>query len=380
MTELFEKYDIVIDGYCELAVAYADKIQPIDEYSMIFTEADDEARKHDPALSDNSEYAKKSGGFLSKAIAALKDLFNRVKTAIQNFFAIRKLNIREREEYKRFVEACKKDPSLKDKQITVKDWQDTIERGKKLAEEISKATAGSDDKDIDEPVFKSLMQRAEELLHGAGKEATMTVSINAALNMAVTNESYAALLDRSLQETDVLIKRIESTLGSKTANQFKKDVHALTKKVSLRKMLLKIQFKQRGAMESIEHAVTDFLKSVPGIPGMGSHRTRQQISRTENTKKMRGAARIGVGVGAVALGVGKYVKKRLSKKNSTDAANDSIGSNLDGVAEYLKHGDYADERKKAEEGSIFRRVGRGVKHAFGAINKFGRKKNDNDQD
>lgn len=328
-----EAMGLEIDRFCNIACEYADKVVDIDDFSALFAEDVDPVKAHQNV--SNTENMAKSEGFLTRAFNKLKALYNEIKSSIQDFIAKRKLSKSERAAYDAFVAACKKNPELKNKKVTVKDWQRSITEGQALIDETAKLAAQSE---ISDTEFSKLEQKVTAFLGTTSKEATTIITANALLNMAVSNSDVAVLLDRQLRENDNLMRMLEDTMGKRQAKQYKKDVHSCTKKISLLNLRLKLIYKERTATECISNAAEDFVKSLPGVPFVGNRRMAKQIKGTHNLKEMQSAGKqiVGKGVGGYAV---NQVKYKVRNANNIDETRKNTGSLTSGVWDYMKNGE-----------------------------------------
>lgn len=334
-----EVYSNEFDTFSGLALEYASRIVPVSEFDMLFAEdVKDPVAEHKNV--SNDENNQKSSGLLSKAFTALKNLFIRVKEAVGDFFRKMKMSSEERDAYEKFKEACKNDPKLANKKISVKDYYNLINEAKRLRSEIDKSIAGNGSN------YDEIKSKVGKLLEGAGKESMAIVAANTLLTWARSNKDMATTLNKVINEEGVFLKQMESVLGKKEASKFSKDLASLTKVLSLRKLKVQLCYKECEWGEAIEHTIKELGHSVASIGpltirtdengkkklGFSNGTMRRQVNKAENVGKIvKGAKR--AAVKGVAKGTANEVRDTLDRANTANKG--SVGDVVSGVLDYV---------------------------------------------
>ena len=268
---------------------------------------------------------------------------------------------KERKLYERVVEACKKDPELANKRITVTDFRQSKQEYLRLMQQIENAEKQGNMSEVDR-----LMEQIKQGLSGALGGVTVSVGMQAAMNIAQSNREMAALISNQLQSDSKWLDMMSNAVGQKEAQKFQKDIQNYTKECRVKRFILGI----RGKMFSnVADAVGDIYKSaeqlvdfnnstgaqkvVKGAKILGNKTTTDMAGRMLHNDQIRGAVKAGVGIGA-------DVKKAQFQAGINDMKN--------------KHYKRAEARRRAKgnmtNASSFDFVGSGIGQATNKLQDF----------
>ena len=225
-----------------------------DEFTTIF-EADDPKVKEQEKK--NETIVSKVVEKLKKALAALKDFFNRLVDSIKNFIDLRKMDKAEKEAYYAFKEAVKKDPSLKDTKITVRDYSQVLEEYSKDMAEYGRVfekyyTTPTDElSDRLSDILESGMKKTGDL----AKAAPTSMSIEASLRMAAGNKKYAKELANQLKNDKATMEALEKRLGEKNAKKIEKDIKSLQHTISFTRLKMKLTHRAAKTLDEATFGV-----------------------------------------------------------------------------------------------------------------------------
>ena len=218
------------------AQRYLDMIVDIDPYQEIF-------ETYDPNVKlkvDQNEKAKTGvAGSLKKAIEAVKRICKNIMNSIKDFFEKRNLKEEERKAYDSFKAACAKNPELKNKKISVKDYRKFNEEYNNILEEARKAdTALAEERAFN---TQELFDRISGFTKGIASGAVASVGCDAALNMASSSREIANNIYASLKNDQALHDRLEAAIGKAETKRFEKQMKSLGKRVSLQRAIMKMK-------------------------------------------------------------------------------------------------------------------------------------------
>lgn len=286
--------------YLMLAQEALDEYIEIDTYAAIFEAESPNVKEQD---AKNEAVANKTTSYLQKAIDAIISLGKSIIKAISNFLANLTMSSEERKEYEDFKKACKEDPSLKNKKVTVTDFRKMREEYEKLKIEVKEAEkALAAEKDFP---LESLLNKIKGFASNAGKGVAVSVTAEAAVRLASSSKEMAQLLKSYVTSDTELMEGMKKTLGKHQTNKFKREINSLGKRISLKRAMMKLN----GELAtSLEGAVKDTF-SKKGIFSI--------LTRASGNKEVRTAVgTVGADtiVGAVKGGKMAYDNTRAEKK------------------------------------------------------------------
>lgn len=218
LTELYEA------GKC------IDMIKEIDPYSEIFEASNEDVK----TAIDNNEKAK-SGAVthLRNAAKAVLNMIQNLITSIREFIAKRKMDADERKLYDAFKEACKKDPSLKNKKITVTDFRKVNEEYQKILKDVE---------DMDKKIAEGKVTDATDFMNsitdrikGMSNGFTTAVTCEVAIKLASSSREISSIMLNHLENDEKLQKVLIDNIGEKETKNFEKDLKSLSKRISFKR-------------------------------------------------------------------------------------------------------------------------------------------------
>lgn len=253
---------IVMDDclfYLNEAERYLSLYCEIDPFEEIF-----EAYKPETQLKVEQNAKAKTGvmGSLTKACQAIMKIIQNIIDSITDFFAKRNMDDEKRKAYESFKAACAKDPTLKNKKITVKDFNQLNQEYSAILSEAEKA-----DRELakgKELNIEGLLSKITSFTGNIGKGAMIAVGAEAALNMASSSQEIAQKMYSSLKNDKKLEQELIDAIGKKETKRFERDMKSLTKRVSLHRGIMKL----KGTYsKSVEEAIDHTFDSVWDLVG-----------------------------------------------------------------------------------------------------------------
>lgn len=216
----------------------------------------------------NKEVSAGALGHLKKAGQAILNMIKKIKDAIVNFFKKRNLSKEEREAYERFKEACKQDPALKNKKITVTNWKKVQEDYNKLLKDVEArerdAAAGR------EGDLEALTKEIAQFCGNAGKGVAVAVTAEAALRMASSSREMAQKIYDQISNDEKIYNTLVDSIGKKETKKLQNQVKNLTYKMSLQRLKMKLNNTMAySSQEAISETLTDVGALVKGALGLG---------------------------------------------------------------------------------------------------------------
>lgn len=298
LTELFE------------AERCINMITEIDPYSEIFEAADEEVKAQ---IENNNKATDSAISHLKKAAEAVLNMIRNIIDSMIDFFKKRRMSDLEREAYNNFKEAVKKDPSIKNKKVTVTDFRKLKSEYNEILADVEKydrALAEGKKTDVEE-----LTNAIGKRLEGIAKGVSVSVSCDMALKMATSSRELSQLMLRKLQEDERIQKILVDGIGKKQAKTVEKDLKSLGKRLSLKRFWMK----RHGQMcDSVDEAIYKTFTQVkdlctnPSISNINNNKTIiKGVMGNEDVKKTMGDAKdiLNYSAGTAAkYGIDKKVK------------------------------------------------------------------------
>lgn len=279
---------IILDDYLVYlyeAEQCLNQYKEIDSYMEIFEAENPEVKEQ----METNEKAK-AGAIenIKKAVKSLLEMLKNVMASVRNFIDKRKLSADEQEAYKQFKEAAKKDPSLKNKKITVRDF-------KKLTDEYQARMKEIEDAELEiakgkVPDAKVLGEKVANFTKTAAKAPVTAVSAETALRMASSSRDIARIMYKKLENDEKFFQKAVDGIGEKQAEKLKKDMKSLSQKMSLKRMKMRLT----GAYsKSCEAAVIGMVTDVKTLVGQNPEADMKEVAKagvrqTATLKKMAG--------------------------------------------------------------------------------------------
>ena len=240
------RLDLLMENYVELS-----------DYQILF-----EADNPDVSaqMQKNANIEKESGGFLKKAANGIINMIKSIISSIQSFFQELFMGKDEQVLLNQFRDACKQDPTLKDKKITVTDYKNAMkaydekiaEIDQELRKEAAGRTSGSEE----------LINSCTSLLKNGIQSSGSIVASEIAVNLAYNNLAIAKSLQKALNDENAVMQTLMNGLGEKEAKRFKADIEASTKKLSLHRK--KVQLMQKK-YECAKDCIVGTIQQISGL-------------------------------------------------------------------------------------------------------------------
>lgn len=220
-------FDECLAGLYEAQLAMNDWID-ISPYALIY-EADTPVVQK--ALQNNNQVQQKAESGLMKAINGIINLIKRVTSSIQDFIQRMFMSKDQKTAFDNFREACKSDPSLRDKKITVADFNKISKEYDSYINEVDnaiRAEAAGQTTAADE-----LVGRVTSFLANAGKHAGIVVAASVAEKMAADKLYVARRMATQLTNESVAMEQLREAVGNKQAKKIQKNIQRMGKRFSL---------------------------------------------------------------------------------------------------------------------------------------------------
>ena len=274
----------------------------------------------------------KKEGSLTKVIETIKSIIKEAKELITkginyltNHIRYGLLSPRKKAEYKRFLEFAEKNPEVKNKKVTVKDWQRITREYDKVEKNIVKMMA--DDK-VD---ANGLNLKANEMiknLSSLANSATAAVTVDVCMVLARKSPEMAQMVQKALNNCSVVLDNIEDQLGSREATKLQKNVAKLTKESTGQRWLAHLYTKKEKSITDCINEVTDTLTKLMS----GEANTTDKIKAAVEHRDL---IRTGTKAYIKDERTRKGVKTVLDGKKKLDS-NETAQSVISTVKEFIK--------------------------------------------
>lgn len=251
-----DQIDVVMEGYKEKSLA-----------EFIFETEDENASE---SIVVNAQAEVKSENLLKKAANAIRKIFNKIKEILHTMVEWFTVSSKERKGYKDFVKACKSDPELAKKTITLHDYRKVVAGYEAALSNAEKSYRDFKDteaedrpsilKDVQADVAK-LKDQTKTLLARTGSKFTVA----AALKYAQANRENAARVQMMIDYDLRLLNDIEQQIGKKQAKKFKRKIKHLQSRFKI------IRYIAGGRQEqalTLKEACTECVKELGTVEGM----------------------------------------------------------------------------------------------------------------
>jgi hypothetical protein len=333
-----------------LAVECSADYRNLDDISIIL-----EANENNATAAVVGEANKKADGafgHIKKAIDALRRFIAGILRKIGNFFEKGGLSPEKRKEFEEFEKACKADPALAKKVITLPDYKKInaeYEKYIKQAEEAERLYRAGDKSGADK-----LLEAIKGKVDSVGVTAGMDITCQILKNYAISNANVAKMIKAKIENDERFLAELEEKLGKAETNRFRKDIDFYTKSVFIRGFILKFRNKQ---LQTAQGCIADVFKAMDGTKPLWASATgRDMIRRAKDSKEGREAIKLsnefdiarykGKGAGIVDSIKGKIGDIGRKVKYGKDADkykyfNDSTAKKLTKQKEREAKGDYS---------------------------------------
>ena len=266
---------------------------PLTEYEVIFEAA--EKPETADKVAKNEATATKSVGFVRKAIQAVIEVIKKIYYAVKELIDRCTMDGAEREAFEAFKATMAKDPSMKNKKVTVRDFRKIEAEYDKLLAEIDQniRAVKADEK---HPI-ENITKKVTDFTKGTVTAITVSVAADAALKMADSNIAMAKALQKTLRNEEGIMEGLISALGKRDAVKFQKEIDAAAKNTLLHKLktwLFRRKYDDlqsciKGTITTMTHAGFREVSEVKhDIKDLKSDYKAGKISKEEYQKQMKG--------------------------------------------------------------------------------------------
>lgn len=234
---------VLVEGYEEFT-----------EYEIIY-----EANKPDVSkqMQKNANIKTESGGIIKRAIQAIQKIISNVISSIQNFFDELTMGKDERAAFEQFQQEIRNHPEFAKKKITVKDFRTISKKYDDMIAEVQGEikTCMATNK----PPSQELYEKGMNFLK-SGVTATGAILLTeVAVKAARSNLGMAQLIKKQLNDENIIMKKLNETLGEKEAKKFKKEISKDAKLIGFHRLLVNLFAKK---YDSLKDCITDTFSQV----------------------------------------------------------------------------------------------------------------------
>lgn len=163
----------------------------------------------------NNVMGEKSASLLSRALNAIKNIYENIKQSISNIFNYLKLSKDEKEQYQDFARKCNEDPEFANQKVTVKNWKiidkeydDVISNIEKNIETVKRSEEEA------KPTILSAIDNKIRGLDNTVKQVGIKITLDQLITRAKYDETVARALqtavDNDFGALDMLSKQVGS--------------------------------------------------------------------------------------------------------------------------------------------------------------------------
>jgi hypothetical protein len=326
-------YDIYIEGQRELADAMA-MFTPISEYATIFEADNPEVQQR---VRENRDAVNKAQGGLAKIFNSIKRIISNVITAIRNFFDRARLSAEEKKAFDAFKAACAKDPSLKNKKITVRAWQEIEAKGAELRKQ-GEAILRNENAQPTE--CEQFIKNVENYISSTAGGVATTVTVDFLKKSMVRCPQVADMILSQMKSDNEWCDKIRNSMGEKSYGKFEKYTE------SMRNRSRVMMFMARLGKKRYENLHSAMESSIKGVADIAQGKiTRDSVTMAagalQNESLRKNVIDPAVHVGKAAGG--SYVKQKLHDINNVTTASSRYARTVNKRDEMVKAGKKANE-------------------------------------
>ena len=289
---------IILDD-CLLYLYEAEKCladyKEIDSYMEIFEAENPEVKEQ---MAKNEKAASGAIANIKKAAKAVLDMMRKLIASIGDFIRKRSMSADEREAFEKFKEMAKKDPSLRNKKITVRSYEKLQQEYEDLLKDVEKeeklAQAGK------EGNAEGLIKRIGNFCSNAGKGAVTAVSAETALRMASSSRELAKIMYDKLEKDEKFYAQMVERIGEKQTAKLAKDLKSLSRAISLKRAKMKLMHTYANSCEDAVMSTVGGFKDL--FKGDLGKKVTSAVKNKGVVEKMGGNKEIAATVNAVKTG------------------------------------------------------------------------------
>ena len=326
-------YDIYIEGQRELADAMA-MFTPISEYAIIFEADNPEVQQR---VRENRDAVNKAQGGLAKIFNSIKRIISNVITAIRNFFDRARLSAEEKKAFDAFKAACAKDPSLKNKKITVRAWQEIEAKGAELRKQGETILRNENAQPTE---CEQFIKNVENYISSTAGGVATTVTVDFLKKSMVRCPQVADMILSQMKSDNEWCDKIRNSMGEKSYGKFEKYTE------SMRNRSRVMMFMARLGKKRYENLHSAMESSIKGVADIAQGKiTRDSVTMAagalQNESLRKNVIDPAVHVGKAAGG--SYVKQKLHDINNVTTASSRYARTVNKRDEMVKAGKKANE-------------------------------------
>jgi len=215
----------------------------------------------------------KKEGVITKIVNFIKKIINEARALIKkgidslsNHVRYGLLSKKQKEKFRQFQEFVKTNPKVKNKKVTVKDWQRIMREYDKIEKNIVKYM---NDDTVD---ARGLNMKANEMftnLASLANSATAAVTVDLCLSLARKSPEMAQMVQAGLSKCSSVIANIEDELGEAEAKKLQDKLTKLTKESTAQKILSVFYHKkEKDIITCITEVTGTFEKLMSGEAGV----------------------------------------------------------------------------------------------------------------
>lgn len=300
---------------------YDDTVTP---YQALF-EAEGSAIS--PTVAKNTEIEGKTEGLFQKAVNSIKAIIDRVKEILGNILKFFKMDQKEYDEFRKFEEACKKDPNLANKKVTYKDYSECYAEYFKLLDKCDKEYRGlKDDAEAKKPrILKDLQDGMSAIGKKVAKVAAgtaKTVTLASLIRYAKSSRENAQRLQEFIEIDSMTLGVLDKEVKGLQKLKFKAQVNALNSRFEI--VRNKAGAENKVAL-TLKESFSETLKSLKETIGDSSITRGVAIIGTSAAKEI--GIRNGIKAAKTAHNISKnavhmeYNKRNAVKEEINDLKN-----------------------------------------------------------
>lgn len=188
-----------------------------------------------PTSTASEEKARKG---ILKLIDAVLGMIQKIKDTVSDFIARRRLSETERKAFEQFKAMMKKDPAMANKKVRVRDFKEIQRRYQQFMAECEKEYEAVA-KDAEHPIDK-LLEKGKNWVTKNTKGVFQSVNAVGLINIAGTNKETAQMVYAVLKSDERLMNEMRKSMGEKGFKKWEKDMKSLTKRISIKRMKMKV--------------------------------------------------------------------------------------------------------------------------------------------
>lgn len=227
-------------------------------------EKPEEVQNTENQMQANAEATKKAKSGLMKVVDAVFSMIKKLKTAITDFIDRRTMDKDERARFEQLEAAMKRDPSLRNKKMTVSDFRkfDAEYNGliRDLENEIKLCK-----KESYQP-SQELINRCKHFINRGAGDLKSAVVATSLVNIAGIGRTEAKSLARLLKNDQALCEKMRADMGDQAFNKMNKEIRSLSHVWGIQNLKMRVMGRR---YDDIFDATMDSVKAATSLVGIG---------------------------------------------------------------------------------------------------------------